>query len=151
MEESGYVFPHASRVSNFVDNNWGNVIKPEDIQDFKAGDIMDKPGHVYILISQCSDRSIVFVHSSPPGIHICGTVISTGNEQSQAVVLAAKYMKKYYPEYDEKFSYKGYIRDSDYLTKYTQLRWDTSGAIKSPGGYTEMPAEQLLKDLFDER
>lgn len=94
MEGIGYVFPHAGRVSNFVDNNWGIAIDPEDIKNFKAGDIMDKPGHVYMVVCPCSDGSVVFVHSSPPGVHICGTVTPDGNKQSKAVALAKNYMKK---------------------------------------------------------
>lgn len=147
----GYVFPHANRVSNFVDSNWGIAIKPEDIQNFKAGDIMDKSGHTYVVIGQCSDGSVVFTHSSPPGVHICGTVTPDGNEQSEAVELAKKYMQKYYKKYDEKFSQYGYMRNIDYLTKYTQLRWNiTDGDMKDPDGYTKMNAEQVLKDLFGE-
>ena len=46
MEGLGYVFPHTGRISDFANKNWGNVIKPKDIQSFKAGDIMDKPGHI---------------------------------------------------------------------------------------------------------
>lgn len=149
MEGAGYVFS-SGKVQNFVDNNWGVAINPEDIQNFKAGDIMAKPGHTYMVIGQCSDGSVVFVHASPPGVHICGTVASDGNKQSEAVALAAKYMKKYYPEYDKKFSHKGYLRDVDDLTKYTQLRWNTYGAMKDPDGYTEMAVEQVLKDLFNE-
>lgn len=149
MEEAGYVFS-SGKVQNFVDNNWGTAINPEDIQDFKAGDIMAKPGHTYMVIGQCIDSSVVLVHSSPPGVHICGTVTPDGNKQSEAIALAASYMKKYYPEYDKKFSHKGYMRDSDYLTKYTQLRWDTDGAVEDPDKYTEMTVEQVLKDLFNE-
>lgn len=148
MEEAGYVFSHDGRVSNFVNNNWGAAIKHENIKNFKPGDIMDKPGHVYMVIGQCSDSSVVFVHSSPPGIHICGTVTPTGSKESEAVALAAKYMKKYYKEYDEKFSHKGYMRNSSYLTQYTQLRWNTNSALKDPNGYTNMTAEQVLNDLF---
>lgn len=150
MEGLGYVFPHTRRISNFVDNNWGVAIEPKDIKCFKAGDIMDKPGHVYMVVGSCSDGSIVIVHSSRQGVHLCGTVTPTGNENSQAVALAESYMKKYYPKYDEKFSHWGYMRDGDYLTQYTQLRWDTEETMKDPDCYTEMNAEQVLKNLFGE-
>lgn len=150
-DEFGYVFPHAKRVSNFVDNNWGTAIEPKDIKDFKPGDIMDKPGHTYIVIGRCDDGSIVFVHSSPPGVHICGTVTPDGNEKSDAVSLSKKYMKKYYAEYDKKFSKYGYMRGTKYLTEYKQLRWNVNdGDMKDPEGYTEMTPEEVLKDLFGE-
>lgn len=150
MEGIGYVFPHAVRIANFVDNNWGIVINPKDIQCFKAGDIMDKSGHVYMVVGPCSDGSVVFVHSSPPGVHICGTVTPDGNKQSKAAALAKSYMKKYYPEYDKKYSHHGYVRSRDYLTQYTQLRWNTEGTMKDPDCYTKMTAEQVLKNLFGE-
>lgn len=149
MEGPGYVF-FAGEIQNFIDNNWGIAINSEDIKDFRAGDIMAKPGHTYMVIGQCNDGSVVFTHSSPPGVHICGTVTPDGNEQSEAVELATYYMKKYYPEYDKKFSYKGYIRDSDYLTQYTQFRWNTNDVMKDPDGYTKMTAKQILKNLFSE-
>ena len=44
------------------------------------------------------------------------------------------------------------MRNIDYLTKYTQLRWNiTDGDMKDPDGYTKMNAEQVLKDLFGEK
>lgn len=150
-EGDGYIFPHVRRVSHFVESGWGDSTKPEDIKDYKAGDILDTPGHVYICIGQCSDKSVVFVHSSPPGVHICGTVTPDGNEKSEAVELAKKYMTKYYPEWDKKFSHHGYMRNINYLTKYTQLRWNTSSAVKDPDNYEKMTPEEVLKDLFDEK
>ena len=149
MEGTGYVFSSA-KVPKFVDNNWGDVINPSNIKNFKAGDIMVKPGHTYMVIDQCSDGSVVFVHSSPPGVHICGTVTPDGNKQSKAAALAKSYMKKYYPEYDKKYSHHGYVRSRDYLTQYTQLRWNTEGTMKDPDCYTKMTAEQVLKNLFGE-
>lgn len=151
IDDLGYVFPHTKRVSNFVDNHWGSAIKSTDIHNFAAGDIMDKPGHTYIVLGQCPDGSIVFIHSSPPGVHICGTVTPEGDADSEAVTLATHYMHKYYTSYDEKFSQYGYVRNTDYLTQYTQLRWALgAGDMTDPDGYTEMTAEQILKDLFSE-
>lgn len=149
MESIGYVV-YSGNIQNFIDNNWGTVINPKNIKSFKAGDIMAKPGHTYIVIGQCSDGSIVLVHSSCCGVHICGTVTPDGNKRSKAVALAESYMKKYYIEYDKRYSSYGYMRNGEYLTQYTQLRWDTKGAMKDPEHYTEMDAEQVLKNLFSE-
>ena len=150
MEGLGYIFPHTGRISDFANKNWGTVIKPKDIQSFKAGDIMDKPGHVYMVVGPCNDGSIVIVHSNPPGVRICGTATPDDNNQSEAVALAESYMKKYYPKYDEKYSHYGYMRNSNYLTQYTQLRWNTEGVMKGPDCYTNMNAEEILKNLFGE-
>lgn len=149
MESIGYVV-YSGNTECFINNNWGTSINPKDIKSFKAGDVMAKQGHTYIVIGQCSDGSIVLVHSSRCGVHICGTVTPDGNERSKAVALAESYMKKYYTEYDKRYSRYGYMRDGDYLTQYTQLRWDTKGVMKDPDHYTEMNAEQVLKSLFGE-
>lgn len=42
------------------------------------------------------------------------------------------------------------MRNDDYLTQYTQLRWNIEGAMKDLDGYTKMTAEQVLKNLFGE-
>lgn len=149
-EGDGYVFPHEQRISNFVKSGWGDSTNPEDIKDYKAGDILDKSGHVYICVGQCSDKSVVLLHSSPPGVHICGTATPDENKSSEAVALAEKYMTTYYPEWNEKFSHFGYVRDSKYLKEYTQLRWNISGTMKDPDNYTKMTPEEVLSDLFGE-
>lgn len=150
-EGDGYIFPHERRVSHFVESGWGASINPKDIKDYKAGDILDKSGHVYICIGQCSDKSVVLFHSSPPGVHICGTATPDGNKSSKAVALAKKYMTKYYPDWNKKFSHFGYVRGREYLTEYTQLRWNIGGAMKDPDNYTKMTPEEVLNDLFDEK
>lgn len=151
MEGIGYVFPHTRRISNFVSKGWGTVIAPGDIKDFRAGDIMDKQGHVYIVIGQCSDGSVVLVHSSPPGVHICGTVTPSGNADSEAVRLASHYMRTYFPEFYNKFPQYKYVREAYYLTDFKQLRWNVNGVMKDPDRYTQMSASQVLKDLFNEK
>ena len=62
----------------------------------KPGDIGYNSGHTWIVIGQCSDKSVVIVHSTPQaGVQISGTTTPTGNYSSQAVALAKKYMAMY--------------------------------------------------------
>lgn len=105
-------------------------------------------GHVYIVVGECSDGSVVLMHSSPPGVQLCGTPSASGKKNSQAVKLATRYMKKYFRTYYNR--YPDCYRDSSYLTKYSQMRWDISGAsvMSDPDGYSLMSADEILKDLF---
>ena len=80
---------------------------------------MSGPGHVWICIGKCEDVSVVFVHSSPPGVQINGTTTPDGKEDSMAIKLATHYMTKYYQEWAEE--YPKFSRNEDYLTKYSQI------------------------------
>ena len=106
-------------------------------------------GHVYIVVGQCPDSSIVLLHSSPCGVMITGTATRSGNLQSNAVSLAEQYMKKYYPGWYAK--YPKVSRSSSYLTSYSQMRWYTGtkqSMMSDPEGYLKKNAAQILKDLF---
>lgn len=107
-------------------------------------------GHVWIVVGQCSDGSVVLLHSSPAGVQINGTVTPQGKKNSQAVALAKKYMKKYYGEWYQKFPKVD--RGSSYLSHYGQMRWRTTGknvVLSDPDGYQDMSAEEVLKALFE--
>ena len=151
-EGKGYVFAGKRRIKHFVKKKWGSAVKPKKIKNYKAGDILVFHGeHVYISIGERSDGSVVLVHASAPGVLICGTVSRSADEKSEAVALAAEYMGRYYVEYDKKFSGLGYMRNGDYLSKYTQLRWHINGVMADPENYANMNPEQVLKDLFSEK
>ena len=69
----GYVMPAHQMAANFAARGWGSFIPRRQIIDYRAGDIMSSRGHVWIAVGQCSDGSVVLLHSSPPGIQLCGT------------------------------------------------------------------------------
>lgn len=123
----------------------------EEIADFKdryhPGDILcgdlenknDIKRHVYIVLGVCPDNSLVLVHSSSQGVHVCGTSCLGCDDADQkskdesgdsmAYRFALNYMKKYasefinaYPEYEGK---KQCWRDSSYLHKYCRFRWNS--------------------------
>ncbi len=144
----GYVMKASDMASNFASRGWGNYTYKTGVKDYRAGDIMSMPGHVWMVVGQCKDGSVVLLHSSPPGVQISGTATKTGNKNSQAVALAKKYMKKYYPEWYKK--YPDCSKGSSYLTQSSRMRWDLSGKsiMSDPDGYRKMSAEQILKDLF---
>lgn len=144
----GYVMKASNMASNFAARGWGTYTYKTGVKDYRAGDIMSMPGHVWMVLGQCKDGSVVLLHSSPPGVQISGTVTRSGNKNSQAVALAKKYMKKYYPEWYKK--YPDCSKGSSYLTQASRMRWDLSrkSIMSDPDGYRKMSAEQILRDLF---
>lgn len=146
--KAGYVMKASTMASNFASRGWGTYTYKTEVKDYRAGDIMSMPGHVWMVLGQCKDGSVVLLHSSPPGVQIAGTATRSGKKNSQAVALAKKYMKKYYPEWYKK--YPNCAKGSSYLTQSSRMRWDLSGKsiMTDPDGYRKMSAEQILKDLF---
>ena len=147
---AGYVMLAQVMAKTYSGYGWGSYTPAASVKDFRAGDIMSLPsGHVYIVVGQCSDGSVVLLHSSPKGVMISGTYTRSGNKNSQAVKLAVKYMKKYYPAWYKK--YPEVSRGTGYLTSYNQMRWYLTGKkvmLTDPDGYTRKSAEQVLEDLF---
>lgn len=109
---------------------------------------MSSSGHVWMVVGQCNDGSVVLLHSSPPGVQLAGTPTPSGKTNSRAVKLAATYMKKYFPKWYRK--YPDCSVSYQYLTQYAQMRWDVSGksVMSDPEGYRNKNANQILKDLF---
>ena len=141
-------------VSNYASRGWGSKIERSKVKDYRAGDVMGSTcgchNHVYLVIGQCADGSVVFVHSSPKGVQINGTTTPSGSYSSKAISLANSYMKKYFPEWNKKFGNSS--GPQYYLSHFSQMRWDISGnkVMRDPEGYTKKSAEQVLKDLFEE-
>lgn len=148
--KSGYVMSAGKMAFDFASRGWGAYRTKEQVADYRAGDIMSSGSHVWIAVGQCTDGSAVLLHSSPPGVQLCGTPSQDGTEDSEAVTLAASYMKEYYPDWYAK--YPVCSRGRNYLTDYAQMRWDASGSavMTDPDGYLNMTAEQILQDLFSE-
>ena len=151
----GYVYSASKQAKKFSDMGFGSYQSAKDIKDYKPGDIMSSTckccGHVWIVIGQCKDKSVVLVHSSPAGVQLCGTVTPSGKTNSQAYKLAKKYMKKYYASWYSR--YPKVSRNASYLSHYGQMRWKTTGEdiiLSDPDGYRDMSAAEVLKDLFDE-
>ena len=152
--QKGYVYSASKQAKKYAQLGFGSYCSAKEITDYKAGDIMSSTckccGHVWIVIGQCSDGSVVLVHSSPAGVQICGTVTPSGKKNSKAYKLAKKYMKKYYAAWYKK--YPKADRGSTYLSHYGQMRWQTTGeniVLSDPDGYQEMSAGEVLKDLFE--
>ncbi len=146
--QAGYVMLAQVQARNFASYGWGSYTGAGAVRDFKAGDIMSTSGgHVYIVVGQCADGSVVLLHSSPSGVMISGTSTRGGRSNSKAVKLARKYMQTYYPHWYAK--YPKVERNASYVKNYSQMRWYlTDNIMSDPEGYTNKNAAQVLKDLF---
>ncbi|MDO5344336.1 MAG: hypothetical protein Q4E91_01160 [Lachnospiraceae bacterium] len=148
---SGYVYLAQQMTRIFSSKGWGTYTAAGAVKNYRAGDIMStSDGHVYIVLGSCSDGSVVLIHSSPSGVQINGTYTPSGKQNSYAVQLATKYMKKYYPKWYKKFP--NCSRGTSYLIRYSRMRWKLKGncMMSDPDRYADKNAKQILADLFGE-
>ncbi len=144
----GYVMPSSKMAVEFSNRGFGTFKDKENVVDHKVGDIMSGPGHVYMCICEFTDGSVLFVHSSPPGVQVNGTTTKEGNEDSIAIRVATYIMQKFYPVCSQKFN--TFSRGVNYLTDFSQMRWttDSTGKLTDPDGYLNKEPHELLVDLF---
>ena len=136
---SGYTVVSGDVGYSYQNRGWGSVYssKPATL---KAGDIGFNGDHVWIVIGQCSDGSVVLVHSTnDAGCQIAGTGYG-----SQAHALAQKYMSRYSGY--KKYNYYTSV-GSGYANSYSYFRWNRE-TLADPDGYTDMTADKILADLF---
>ena len=161
----GYVMGANKMAKTFADYGWGTrtrePLRAGDGQ-LRPGDIVSKPGHVWVCLGVCDDGSAVFAHSSPTESYLGrgggGVQLSALGESTdcEAYKLADRYMKTYYPEWSSRypvalksFAEYGNFEGNDILGRFT---WDTSGngLLTDPEGFRELSAAQVLKRLFGE-
>lgn len=144
----GYVDKAKNLAKNYARNGWGSFKRASQVKEYCAGDIMSSSGHVYIVIGECVDGSVVLVHSSPAGVQICGTTTPSGKKNSKAVRLARSAMKKYYPSWYRK--YPDCVRNTSYLNDYNQFRWSVKEGeiMEDSDGYRNKSPKYILEDLL---
>lgn len=118
--QTGYVTTSTDMAENFAKRGWGTLI--ENPEEFLVGDIVSMEGHVWISLGTCADGSVLLVHSSPPGVSVCGTQLPN-EETSIAIQLATAYMEKNDPQWQEK--YPNRTVPSTYLENVKVFRWNT--------------------------
>ena len=101
-----------------------------------------------MVVGQCSDSSVVLLHSSPKGVMISGTYTRSGSKISEAITLATQYMRNYYPSWYAK--YPECSRDTYYLTSFGRMRWYLTGnsVMTDNEGLRNMNASQVLRTIF---
>ena len=138
--------------AKYAGNGWGKVSTGTKAGKFTPGDIVSISGHVWLVVGQCADGSVVIIHSTPnAGVQLAGTPTPGGSSNSQAIQLAQTYMKRYYPNVVNKFKLSSIVSRS-YLTPVNRFRWDVSGRqlMSDPEGYLNKTPAQILKDIFNE-
>lgn len=144
-----YVMSSTTMARTFADRGWGTYIASTKIKEYKPGDIVSMSGHVWISMGQCSDGSIVLIHSTPNGgVQLSGTVTSDGKSNSQAYKLADKYMKQYFPYYSNIYATKNC--GSSYRNG-NLMRWTIGSVLSDPEGIQNMTPEKTLETLFANR
>ncbi len=119
----------------------GEYIKDPSV--FSAGDIVSGNGHVYIAVSECADKSLILLHSSPPGVQLCAA--SDLGEKSEAAAIVKKYVKKYYIDWHKKFGIC--VRGGEYMKNVSSFRFSGTAAPDRDGLRND-PPEQLLNKIF---
>lgn len=146
----GYVMNARKMAKNFSERGWGQYTPAHAVRDYLPGDIMSSKTHVYIVLGSCSDGSILVVHASPPGVQINGTVSRSGSSDSEAIRLANRYMKSYYPKWYQRYGTR--VLDSSFLHNYSQMRWHVEGdsLLTDKEGLRKQSAENVMKLLLGE-
>ena len=137
--QSGYVTLSTDMAESMAERGWGKLIK--NPKEFLPGDIVSMDGHVWICLGTCKDGSVLLVHSSPPGVSVCGTTFET---QSEAVVLATDYMIKNHSGWQEKYPHRGV--SVSYLEDVILFRWSKSVMLDAEE-MQEKSAEEIMRIL----
>ena len=131
----------------YYQKGWGSYRENDTSMKFQTGDVVSMSGHVWIVIGQCSDGSVVIMHATPPYVQISGTVSSSGSTNSEAIQLAKQYMSRHYSIGYQRYGSK--IASKSYMAGVNHFTWSSS-ALKDPNGYRNMTPTQILADLFGE-
>ncbi len=144
-EHDGFVMTSTKMASEFAKLGMGDYIPAENVTEWKAGDIMSMNGHAWIAVGECEDGSVLFLHSSPPGVMFNGTSLQDGGK-SQAVILAERIMSEHYPEWYYRFP--DCDRSYTYLTESSAMRWNRETLSDSEKLYF-MTADDIVQAIFE--
>ena len=141
--KEGYVTLSTEMAENFASRGWGTLYK--NPKQFLSGDIVSMDGHVWICLGTCDDGSVLLVHSSPPGVSICGTETSS-EETSIAVQLAERFMETYYEKWQSMYPKRAVSQT--YLEDVTVMRWNEK-TIADAKIYQNMSGQEVF-EILDE-
>lgn len=143
----GYVTTSTNLASSLAEKGWGKLIYHS--KTFLPGDIVSMEGHVWICLGTCKDGSVLLVHSSPPGVSVCGTQAlekeGLENEgESSAIFLATQYMSIFHPKWQEKYPNREV--PISYLENVSVFRWNQS-ILRDEEVIHSMSAEEIMEML----
>lgn len=140
----GYVCASTEMAKMLSDRGLGEYIPADEMTRWLPGDILSMKGHVWIAVGTCGDGSVLLLHASPPGVSFCGTTLPDGSS-SQAVALAERIMKQYYPDWYSR--YPDCARSGSYLTASAAMRW-SSDVLSDEEELRGMPVEDVVAAIF---
>ena len=126
--KAGFVTRSTDMAKSFAERGWGTCI--ENPKEYLPGDIVSMDGHVWICLGTCEDGSVLLVHSSPPGVSVCGTQVPQDNSTEEyggtsvAIELATTFMEEKYPQWQEK--YPNRMVSDAYLKNVSVMRWNSN-------------------------
>ena len=135
----GYVTTSTDFAKSLANRGWGTFI--QNPKEFLPGDIVSMEGHVWICLGTCTDGSVLLVHSSPPGVSVCGTQIKEG-ESSIAIEVATQFMTVNFPDWQKK--YPNRTVSSSYLENVSVFRWNESTMLDA-GKMQDMSGEEIME------
>ena len=138
--QPGYVTTSTKLAESLAERGWGTLIA--DPEEFLPGDIVSMEGHVWICLGTCEDGSILLVHSSPPGVSVCGT--DSKEEKSIAVMLAEEYMKICYPAWQEKYPSRQV--GNNYIENVQVFRWNEN-TMSDAKEWQKLNGEKVLERI----
>lgn len=137
--QTGYVTRSTDLAKSLADRGWGELILNPEV--FLPGDVVSMEGHVWICLGTCKDGSVLLVHSSPPGVSVCGTPSLERKGESIAILLATQYMKDFHPQWQEKYPNRTVA--TSYLENVFVFRWNTS-ILRDAEAIQSMGAEEIM-------
>lgn len=143
--QEGYVDYSQLLTKHLADQGMGSIIAADQITEYEAGDILSNEEHIFIVLKEMEDGSLLLVHSSPPGVRISGTPDTNGNINSQAVAAAQEAMQSYAPAWYD--NYPECLVDASFLSDYDLFRFD-SQVMTDQENIKKMPAADLIHYLF---
>lgn len=153
----GYVTTSTDLAESLAKRGWGTLIK--NPKNFLPGDIVSMEGHVWICLGTCDDGSVLLVHSSPPGVSVCGTkapkekdeaendqeIKNSNKQNSTAVILAENYMTTYHANWQQK--YPNRCVGTNYIENVVVFRWNES-TMSDAKEMQKRSAEEVLERII---
>lgn len=146
--QAGYVTTSTQMAESLKERGWGCLL--ENSKTFLPGDIISMEGHVWISLGTCRDGSVLLVHSSPPGVSVCGTPVPEEERENEeadkvhtsvAIQLASEYMEAYHPAWQEKYPNREVALS--YLENITVFRWNKS-VMRDADDLQRKSAEEIM-------
>lgn len=144
--KDGYVFESRILGHKLSTMGLGSVTPSKNVTNHRCGDIFFSPRHrhAYISLGQCSDKSVLLLHSSPPGVMLSGTPAQSSCSPSIAQKYACFFMKKHHPEWFLKFPCSD--RGIQYLHDYDRFRF-YKVILPDPEGICAYSPQTILSKL----